>query len=233
VLAIVPVSALILSGSRGGISGFAFELCVLALLAGRRRSGEGARTAALGAVAFAALALVAWIGAGKAIQRFSATAQDLSLSRRASMSRGAANMFLAHPIKGSGMGTLVAVYPRYETVYDGYVVEHVHNDYIEALAETGIVGGICGLAFLWLLYREARKGLQAERSRFGRGIRAGAIVAVSGLLMHSFLDFNLHIPSNALLFLLQVFIATADPISSGMCGAQYRPRSREYSIVAG
>jgi O-antigen ligase len=233
VLAIVPVSALILSGSRGGISGFAFELCVLALLAGRRRSGEGARTAALGAVAFAALALVAWIGAGKAIQRFSATAQDLSLSRRASMSRGAANMFLAHPIKGSGMGTLVAVYPRYETVYDGYVVEHVHNDYIEALAETGIVGGICGLAFLWLLYREARKGLQAERSRFGRGIRAGAIVAVSGLLMHSFLDFNLHIPSNALLFLLQVFIATADPISSDMCGAQYRPRSREYSIVAG
>ena len=232
VLTIVPVSALVLSGSRGGIISFVLELCVLAFLARRRRADEGPRMVALGIVALAALALVAWIGAGKAIQRFSTATQDLSVSRRASMFRGAASVFLAHPITGTGLGTLVAVYPRYETVYDGYVVEHVHNDYIEALAETGIAGGICGLAFLWLLYREARKAFEAERSQFGRGLRAGAIVALSGLLLHSFIDFNLHIPSNALLFLLQAFLATSDPISPDTHGAPSRPRNREYSIVA-
>jgi O-antigen ligase len=233
VLAIVPVSALVLSGSRGGIIGFAFELCVLALLAVRRRSSEGSRIVVLGFVALAALALVAWLGAGKAIQRFSVARQDLSLSRRASMIRGGFRMFSAHPVTGSGLGTLVAVYPRYETIYDGHVVDHVHNDYVEVLAETGMAGGICGMAFLCLLYREGRKGFQSERSHFGRGLRAGAIVALSGLLLHSCIDFNLHIPSNALLFLLQAFLATSDPISPDPRGGLTRPRSREYSAVAG
>jgi O-antigen ligase len=149
------------------------------------------------------------------------------------MFRGAARIFLAHPATGAGLGTLVAVYPRYETAYDGYVVQHVHNDYIEGLAETGMAGGICGLAFLWLLYREARNGFHAERSQFGQGLRAGAIAAVSGLLLHSFIDFNLHIPSNAVLFLLQVFLATSDPLSPDARDAQRGHRSREYSTVAG
>jgi len=233
VLTIVPVSALVLSGSRGGILGFAFELCVLAALARKRRSGQGPRVVALGIVAFAAVSLVAWIGAGKAIQRFSTATRDLSVSRRASMFRGAASIFRAHPVIGSGLGTLVSVYPRYETVYDGYVVGHVHNDYIEMLAETGVAGGICGLTFLWLFYREARKGFEAETSRFGLGLRAGAIVAVSGLLLHSFIDFNLHIPSNVLLFLLQSFLATADPIAREGHGEDHRNRGREYGIAAG
>jgi O-antigen ligase len=142
-------------------------------------------------------------------------------------------MFSAHPVTGSGLGTLVAVYPRYETIYDGHVVDHVHNDYVEVLAETGMAGGICGMAFLCLLYREGRKGFQSERSHFGRGLRAGAIVALSGLLLHSCIDFNLHIPSNALLFLLQAFLATSDPISPDPRGGLTRPRSREYSAVAG
>ena len=233
VLTIVPVGALVLSGSRGGIIGFALELCVLAVLARTRRAGEGPRMMALAAVALAAVAVVAWIGAGKAIERFSSARQDLTMSRRSSMVRGAAGVFFAHPIKGSGLGTLVSVYPRYETLYDGYVVQHVHNDYMEALAETGVAGGLCGLAFLWLLYREARKGFEAERSHFGPGLRAGAIAAVIGLLLHSFIDFNLHIPSNALLFLLQAFLATSDPISLDARGAERGQRSREYSVAGG
>src|SRR5271157_4988943 len=40
-LAIVPVSALILSGSRGGIISFVFQIGVLSLLARRRRGQEG------------------------------------------------------------------------------------------------------------------------------------------------------------------------------------------------
>ena len=106
------------------------------------------------------------------------------------------------------------MYPRYETIYDGYVEDHVHNDYIEALAETGLLGGFCGLAFLWLLFREARKSFTAEQGHFSRALHAGAIAAVCGLLIHSLVDFNLHIPSNALLFLLQAYLATSPPLPS-------------------
>src|SRR5579872_2111383 len=121
-----------------------------------RRGEKEQHLAALAMVALAAVALIAWLGANKAVERFSQARNiELSMSRRVSMSRSALHMFQDHPIKGVGLGALVAAYPRYETVYDGNIVEHVHNDYLEALAETGIAGGICGLLFLFLLYREA------------------------------------------------------------------------------
>ncbi|HLV94283.1 MAG TPA: O-antigen ligase family protein [Candidatus Acidoferrales bacterium] len=212
-LTIVPVSALVLSGSRGGIVSFVFEIGVLALLARSRRSKEGPKMAAVGIVTLAALAMIAWIGAGKAIERFSNLPQnDITMSRRFSMVRGAGGIVRDHPLLGSGLGTLVVAYPRHETAYDGKVVEHAHNDYVELLAEGGLAGGICGLAFLILLYRRARKSFEAEQGHFSRALHAGAIIALSGLLLHSFVDFNLHIPSNALLFLLQVQLATFPPL---------------------
>lgn len=232
-LTIVPVSALILSGSRGGIIGFGFELCVLAVLARIRHKEEVPKMAALGIIALAAVVLIAWVGADKAIQRFSAVSKlDLTFSRRASMAGAAARIFFDHPIKGAGVGALAAVYPRYETSYDGLIVEHVHNDYLEGLAEAGIAGGICGLAFLWLLFRESRRSLTAPQGYFSRGLHAGAIAAVSGLLFHSFLDFNLHIPSNALLFLLQVFLATSLPLPPRARVPQKRPVRQEFSAVS-
>lgn len=212
-LTIVPVSAMILAGSRGGIVGFALEIGVLAFLAVRHRAEGGARLAAVGIVALAACLLVVWVGAESAIQRFSALqSKDPSLVRRFSMSRGAMRIFRDHPIEGAGLGTVVSVYPFYETVYDGKLVDHVHNDYTELLAEEGLLGGFCGLAFLWLLYREARASYEAEQSHFSRAVHAGSLVALSGLLLHSLVDFNLHIPSNALLFLLQAYLAASAPL---------------------
>jgi O-antigen ligase len=213
-LTIVPVSALILSGSRGGIVSFLFEIGVLALLVRSRRSKEGPKMTAVGLVTLAALALIAWIGAGKAIERFSNLPQsDIAMSRRFSMVKGAGGIIRDHPLLGSGLGTLVVAYPRHETAYDGKVVEHVHDDYVELLAEGGLAGGLCGLAFLILLYRDARKNFEAEQGHFSRALHGGAVIALSGLLLHSLVDFNLHIPSNALLFLLQAHLATCAPLA--------------------
>ena len=228
-LTIIPVGALILSSSRGGIVSFAFEVAMLVLLARTRRGLEGTRKTAIGVVALAAIVLIAWLGAGTALERFSKTrAGDVTLTRRASMFRGAEHIFLDHPIKGAGLGTMVSVYPRYETIYDGLIVDHVHNDYIEAVAETGLLGGLCGLAFLWLLYRGARKSFVAEQGHFSRALHAGAIAAVSGLLLHSWVDFNLHIPANALLFLLQAYIATSPPLPSEATRKRQRIRTPEH-----
>jgi len=230
VLTIVPVGALILSGSRGGIVGFGFELVVLGLMArSRKRGPEPARLAALALVGFAAIALIGWLGASKVIERFSTLHPgDITLSRRATMVRGAARVFISHPIAGCGLGSLVAVYPRFETFYDGLVVDHVHNDYMELLAEMGLVGGLFGGAFLWILFRDARKGFIAEQGHFSRAVHAAGITAVCGLLLHSLVDFNLHIPSNVLLFLLQAHLATVAPLPSEGGKSRRRVRTREH-----
>jgi O-antigen ligase len=216
-LTIVPISALILSGSRGGIIGFAFELGILALLALSRRAKawKSRRVIAAAVVALVAVAMVAWVGADRAIAKFSTLkSPEVSLGRRISMARGAAHIFLDHPIIGCGTGALVDVFPAYETAYDGRLVDHVHNDYLETLAETGILGGLCGAAFLILLYGQARKIFAAEQGHLSRAFHAGAIAAVSGILLHSLVDFNLQIPANILLFLTQVSLVIAPAVPS-------------------
>lgn len=226
-LTIVPIGALILSGSRGGIVGFAFEMGVLILLARSRRGREGPRIGPVAIVALAAIALIVWMGAGRALERFSTLhAGDVTLSRRYTMFRGAAHVFRDHVFSGTGLGTLVAVYPRYETRYDGKLVDHAHDDYIETLAETGLLGGACGLAFLWILFQQAQSIFRAEQGHFSRGLHAAAITALSGLLLHSVVDFNLHIPSNVLLFLLQCYLATSAPLPTEAHAVARRHRSR-------
>jgi len=230
-LAIVPAGALILSGSRGGIVSFAFEIAVLWLLARTRISPDRPRFVGIAIVALAAVALIAWLGAARAIERFSSLrVGEVTMSRRVSMIRGAAHVFLAHPIEGAGLGALVAVYPRYETLYDGKLVDHVHNDYIEMLAETGILGGICGLAFLWILFRQARTCYAAEQGHFSRALHAGAMAGLCGILLHTFVDFNLHIPSNSLLFLVMAHLATTPPVATEAVVERRRKRVRERPV---
>ncbi|HTZ99651.1 MAG TPA: O-antigen ligase family protein [Candidatus Aquilonibacter sp.] len=225
---IVPVSAIVLSGSRGGLISFAFEIGVLAWMARTRRGLRSGRMVALAAGVAVAALFVSWIGTSQAVQRFSAfRSPEVPLGRRISMARGAAHIFFDHPLKGCGLGTLVAVYPRYETSYDGRVVDHVHNDYMEALAEMGLLGGACGALFLWFLFGAARKNLAAEQGHFSLGLHVGALMAVGGLLLHSLVDFNLQLPANALLFLLQAYVLTTPPLPSEAGRPMGRPRVGE------
>ena len=230
-LAIVPAGALILSGSRGGIVSFAFEIAVLWLLARTRTSPDRPRFVGIAIVVFAAVALIVWLGAAKALERFtSLRIGEVTMSRRVSMIRGAAHIFKDHPIDGAGLGALVAVYPRYETLYDGKLVDHVHNDYIEMLAETGLLGGICGLAFLWILFRQARACYAADQGHFSRALHAGAMAGLCGILLHTFVDFNLHIPSNSLLFLVMAHLATTPPVATEAVVERRRRRVRERPV---
>jgi O-antigen ligase len=154
--------------------------------------------------------LVSWLGIGAALDRF-ATYKKLETSegRRAEMLHDSLKIFRDHPVLGTGVGTLQEVFPLYETIYDGLVVNHSHNDYAEALAETGVIGGLCGLGFLVLLFWKSWKILSAESDARSFAYHAGALVACLGLLVHAGVDFNFHIPSNALIFLLQSVLATS------------------------
>jgi O-antigen ligase len=227
---IVQVGALFLSASRGGIVSFGFELAVLVVMVWVLRAGR-LRLGAVAMVMLAAVTLVAWLGIGQVIERFSQIRPgEVSLSRRVAMFKDTWRIFLDHRGTGIGLGTLVVAYPQYETTFDGKIVEHAHNDYVEALAETGLPGALCGLAFLFLLFREALSRLEEKQSPFSLALHAGGLVACAGLLVHSFVDFNLHIPSNALLFLLQAFLATSATLAPEE-PRRVRSTARRISVV--
>ncbi len=205
---LLPIGALFLSASRGGIMSLLAEIVFLVILIVARRREKTALVAGALIVTLAAI-LVSWLGIGRALDRF-ATYKKLETSegRRVEMLHDSLRIFSDHRVLGTGLGTLQEVFPLYESFYDGLIVNHSHNDYAEALAETGVVGGFCGLAFLALLFWTSWRILNMQGDPKNFAYHAGALVACLGLLVHAGVDFNFHIPSNALIFLLQAALAT-------------------------
>jgi O-antigen ligase len=112
---------------------------------------------------------------------------------------------------GSGLGTFEALYPAYEEVRTAGKYEHAHNDYLEYMAELGVVGffmlvGGIGmmLVYSFLIWR-------VRRHPEVKGLALGGMIAVAALLIHSITDFNLHIPANKFLFavVLSLTVVTA------------------------
>jgi O-antigen ligase len=143
------------------------------------------------------------------------------------MRRDTWHIFLDHPFLGTGLGSLQIVFPPYETSYDGKIVNHTHNDYLEALSDTGILGGLCCAWFLGVLFTQSLNRSRQLNHSFSGALQLSGLVACCGFLVHSLADFNLHIPSNALLFFLMAHLATADiqqPDSSSLSSVSSRHR---------
>ena len=226
---VMPIVALFLSASRGGIVSFCVQLALLTFLLLRRR---GLRKHLLGAAAvlLAALLMVTWLGVGQILERFSSfQSLEVTEGKRASMRRGSWHIFLDHPLAGTGLGTFQIVYPRFETLYDGKIVNHAHNDYLEALAETGVLGGFCSAWFLVVLLRKSLSRFRENDFSFAGALQLSGMVACAGFLVHALVDFNFHIPSNFWLFLLMAHLATAE-IQQPSLSAPSTHRRRHISL---
>jgi O-antigen ligase len=144
----------------------------------------------LGSVAYVHTSLADWAGLRK------------------SMALDALRMWRAHPLLGVGLGDFETAYPRYQSFPSDYWIDHAHNDYVEALAETGLVGALLILSalalFLRLAFQDWRKPVRSQAG----WIRLGAAIGCCGMLVHSLWDFNLHIPANAAWFAVLAGIAT-------------------------
>jgi tetratricopeptide (TPR) repeat protein len=89
--------------------------------------------------------------------------------------------------------------------------EHAHSDYLELLAEYGLVGEALAIFFLVVHIGQGMKTARQVTARRlcnipGMGqsdtlaLTLGALSACAALLAHSVVDFNMHIPGNAVLF---------------------------------
>src|SRR5271155_3545976 len=206
---VLQIGALLLAASRGGILSFGVELAVLVGWLALRRP-DGKLLLAGGAILLLVVLLISWLGVRQIVQRFSAMQSlEITSGKRASMRADTWRIFLDHPVLGTGLGTLQAVFPPYDTLYDGKIVNHSHNDYLEALAETGILGGLCCLWFLVVLFSQGVPRARPSQRSFASVVQFSALLGCVGFLVHSIFDFNLRIPVNAMLFFVLAFLATA------------------------
>jgi O-antigen ligase len=156
------------------------------------------------AIVVAITAGILWIGAAPVIDRVAEsidTGVDLSAINRSAIWSDTWSVFRASPILGSGFGAFQTVYPLYGRSDGAQVVAQSHNDYLQVLADCGIVGAAIALVFIALLFRATFRGARSSDPLVA-AIAAGSGAGIFAILVHSLFDFNLQLPSNALLFLL-------------------------------
>jgi len=141
--AVIPIGALFLSASRGGIAGFAVDWAAALLMI--RGAPWQAVARCRHVLLTACSGLLAWVG--QILQRFP-RCNPRSDNRQARLddARHLAD-FSRSSFDGTGLGTLQVVFPPYETLYDGKIVNHSHNDYLSARGD-GTFGGLCCAGFL-------------------------------------------------------------------------------------
>lgn len=119
---------------------------------------------------------------------------------RVELNRDALHIAHDYPIWGSGPATFVFVHPRYQDSTFGYRAVLTHDDYLNCLDDYGLVGFGIVLFFVFAVTIKFFQPLRTDQRWQDRVVVATGLAAWFALLIHSTVDFNLHIPANALLF---------------------------------
>ena len=119
---------------------------------------------------------------------------------RLSIDRDALRMFRNKPVLGWGLGTFPAVYPSSVASTPTSLSIEAHNDYLQLLSEMGMLGFGTMVWFLIVLYRHALRKIGNWMSDVSGAVTLACTLGVTGILVHSLLDFNLQVPANAALY---------------------------------
>jgi len=118
---------------------------------------------------------------------------------------------------GIGPGNFQYAYPIYASGYSHSLnvnIAHAHNDYLELLIEQGIVGfSLLGIV-IFTSIRTALSSIKEERDVKKNAFAIASLLGISGLMVHSFLDFNFQIPSNSLYFFTLLAVACMQGLKS-------------------
>jgi len=136
-------------------------------------------------------------------------------------------MLMKRPILGWGLGAFPAAYPEFRSFYTNFFVNQAHNDYLQLLVETGLAGFSIAVWFLVLVFRQAAAKLKDKdwTENATGALTVAALLGCVGILVHSFLDFNLQIPANAALFYVLCAIAASKPLQESQRRRVLRRRS--------
>jgi len=203
-VAILVILCLVFTRSRAGIALTMLGLFLTLLVFARRLGGSNVY-GTYGTVIAVIVVLAVEIGLAPILDRFSRdSVEDARWSIYETSLRGAMEYF---PV-GAGPGAYPEIYPHFQPASIDAFVNHAHNDYLEWVFNGGVPALILILVGLGMYAVGWRRLWIKGRWQTFRYVQAGAGIGVFLLILHSFVDFNLHKPANAVYFafLLAVFL---------------------------
>jgi len=187
------------------------QIVVLGAFIGAQKNRRTALTA--GVVLTVVACLILWLGGQALVNRLvsihTEARTELDGGLRLTVDRDAMKMFAKAPILGWGLGTFPTVYPQFRSFFTDKFINEAHNDYAQLLVETGVVGFAIMIWFLTTVFRNALSKIGDWTLDYNGAVALAALLGCTGILVHSFVDFNLQVPANAALFYTFCAIAAA------------------------
>ncbi len=203
--------ALLLSNSRGGLVAFVAEVLFLVIVA-TGREGKSRLPLKLGLAGLLLAAVIGgaiFVGGETSLTRVTDTAANNDLTTgRSNIWSVTLKVISANMPFGAGLGAFGVAYTPHDTMSGLERVEQAHNDYLQVLADAGLVGLLIGGFFLFLLYRLGRRAVKIDNA-YRRGLALGALAGIFAILIHSIFDFVLHTTAVSVLFLVLLAILTS------------------------
>lgn len=198
--------ALLLSGSRGGLVALLAEIFFLIILTTKTKSHRKLALKIALSVALVAVIVVGstLIGGESSLTRLAETSASKDFTTdRTHIWSVTLDVITNNLPFGAGLGAFSVAYTPYDSLSGLERVEQAHNDYLQVLADAGIVGLIIGAFFVFWLFRTGLQNIKTENT-FRRGVAVGALSGCFAILVHSIFDFVLHTTAVSLLFLILV-----------------------------
>jgi tetratricopeptide (TPR) repeat protein len=237
----------ILTQSRGGLLGAGAALLVFLILStrGLLLGAWGSRGRMFGLVALALLVTLtvvwqAYESSDLAQYRILKAGEE---TYRATVWKTAFRQWQFEPLFGTGLGTFTNFARQFRFRADALDDVFAHNDWVQALAEIGLIGVGLGFCVLILHFSSGWRSVIVDlRQRIAAGsspvslkagMQIGAMSSLAAFAVHAFFDFNMQVPANALLVCVSLAIlASPGRRVSSMLASVFTSRLAVASMLA-
>jgi O-antigen ligase len=158
----------------------------------------------------ASIFTIAFVGGDEMIGRLEKIENEVSENRmnRLAIWQATSQLIADHPVVGIGFGSYASGITRYVARGGGWRMEQAHNEYLEILANGGVVALLLFVLSAVFVFRGSLPNF-GSRDPLIRSSCFGALIGMHGVLIHSTVDFGLHIMVNALICIVLIVIATS------------------------
>lgn len=210
-LSLVCLAGIVMTGSRGGYVSTFTGLVVFVMLSVIVVDKQHRDRLLYILVTIVAVCVLGGFGVSRAVKgsfllqsRLQNMWQD---DVRSGFRHAALEQFKLNPVVGTGSGTYLYYGRQFRARGENRDPVYAHNDYLHLLAEYGLIGMAGFAVFLGVHLRQGWKSfVELTNSHIyspmsggnALALTIGALSSIATYMVHSYVDFNLHIPANAL-----------------------------------
>jgi O-antigen ligase len=202
---LVMALGLALTTSRSGVLGLIAALAISGWFVATHHPTVRRRMIAAAYLGFVLVAAIGWVGVDRIAVRFTS---DATMGNRIPIWTDTLRIAGRFPLVGTGLNTYDTSTLLYQTVIPTVHLAQAHNDYLQVLAEGGVLVSVPAVVLVIVIVGTIRRrfrGLATESTDYW--IRVGAVTGIAAMALQEIGEFSLQMPGNAVLFVVLLAIA--------------------------